>query len=174
MEPAHASREDEERTELRHELASRLVRGSAWGADHIDHAKPCEPARLIAEARRALRGLDAAPAPAAADRLAEASRVLLQLVEEARYPLWAEGHAQADYYRDEADELVSLAVIDQLAAGDPVFVAGVEAAPAFKRRRSRPSSSTACPRVLPCAGSPDGSARTPSRAHPGYPTRGHG
>ncbi len=96
------------RSERRHELACRLVRASAWGSDCMDHMRPYEPARLVPEARRALRGLDGTDPAAAAAQLADASRLLLQLVEEARYPLWAQGHEQVDYYRDEAEELVSL------------------------------------------------------------------
>jgi hypothetical protein len=98
----------EQRSERRLYLACQLVRSSAWGADLIDHRRPYEPSRLVADARRAVRGLDAADARTVADRLAETSRLLLQLVEEVRYPLWTQGHEPVDYYRDEAEELVSL------------------------------------------------------------------
>lgn len=73
----------------------------------IDHDGAYRPGRLVPEARRALRGLDGASPSAAATRLTEAARVLLQLVEEARYPRWAVGVEEPDYYRNEAEELVS-------------------------------------------------------------------
>src|SRR4051812_48676687 len=95
----------EEEAERRFELTCELIRGSAWG--EIDHAAPYDPMRLLPEVKGQLRGLDGLPDGEAADRLAEGMRLLLQLVEECRYPRWAEGYGSADYYRDECEDLVS-------------------------------------------------------------------
>jgi hypothetical protein len=97
--------ETEEEAERRFKLTCGLVRDSAWG--EIDHAAPYDPMRLLPEIKRQLRGLDGLTDSDAADRLAEGMRLLLQLVEECRYPRWAEGYGSADYYRDGCDDLVS-------------------------------------------------------------------
>lgn len=137
----------EARSQRRHELACKLVRGLRWGSDYMDHMRPYEPGRLVSQARRAIRGLDGADPRTAARRLADACTVLLQLVEEARYPLWAEGHDQADYYRDEAEELVSLVNDEDVMALAPRTLyrrirRAVDGCPSSSRRSKRTSMSS--------------------------------
>ncbi len=91
--------------ERRHELACELVRRSDWG--EIDYDRGVDPFRLLPEIRQAVSGLDALPIEDAAGRLAEAMRLLMQFVEELRYPQWAQGYGTAGYYRDECEELVA-------------------------------------------------------------------
>lgn len=95
----------EEWVEKRAELAREIV--SSCPHDDRVYRLNYDPLRLLPDLRRAMRGLDTSTPVDAARKLTAACAIVLQLVEELRYPRWSEGFGEALYLYENAEELIS-------------------------------------------------------------------